>query len=281
MKKVCIFGTGQAGMMVAKWLPAEYKLISYIDNQEKKQNQKIEGISVVSLPKALEFLPDVIWIAVLNKEATVSIKGQIRESGFTGEILDIGDFRQYQDIRVASLRLIAQEIKDRNVPGELAELGVFRGDFASVINELFPEKEFHLFDTFEGFDEKDIQIEEQFGTPGMGQRDFSNTSMGLVKSKMMYLEKVHFHKGYFPETFPKDMPRLAFVSLDPDLYEPVYQGLKHFYPLLNSGGVILIHDYNSIQFPGAKKAVTKYAEEQGIYVIPLMDMHGSAIILKP
>ena len=281
MKKVCIFGAGQAGLMVSKWLPAEYKLISYIDNQEKKQNQKIEGISVVALPKALELSPDVIWIAVLNKEATVSIKGQIRESGFTGEILDIGDFRQYQDIRVASLRLIAQEIKDRNVPGELAELGVFRGDFASVINVLFPEKELHLFDTFEGFDEKDIQIEEQFGTPGMGQRDFSNTSMGLVKSKMMYLEKVHFHKGYFPETFPKDMPRLAFVSLDPDLYEPVYQGLKYFYPLLNSGGVILIHDYNSIQFPGVKKAVTRYAEEQGIYVIPLMDMHGSAIILKP
>lgn len=138
-------------MMVAKWLPAEYKLISYIDNQEKKQNQKIEGISVVSLSKALELSSDEIWIAVLNKEATVSIKDQIRESSFTGKILDIGDFLQYQDIRVASLRLIAQEIKDRNVPGELAELGVFRGEFASVMNALFPEKELHLFDTFKSW----------------------------------------------------------------------------------------------------------------------------------
>lgn len=281
MKKACIFGAGQAGMMAVRWLPAEYKAVCYIDNNEKKQNQKLDGLDVLSFNDALKLEPDMIWIAVLNKEAAVSIRNQIEESGFAGEILDIADFRQYQDIRVAALRLIAQEIKERKVPGEMAELGVFRGDFSAVMNELFPEKELYLFDTFEGFDEKDIVIEEQFGTPGMGHRDFSNTSMELVKSKMTHPEKVHFHKGYFPETFPEGMPSLALVSLDPDLYEPVYQGLVRFYPLLSPGGVILVHDYSSMQFPGVKKAVKRYAEEQGIFVIPLMDMHGTAVIMKP
>ncbi len=280
MKKACIFGAGQAGMMAVKWLPADYKVECYIDNNPKKQNQKVDGIEVCSLEKALQMNPDLIWIAVLNKEAAVSIKCQIKETGFEGEILDIADYRRYQDIRVASLRLIAQELKDNKVPGEMAELGVFRGDFSAVMNELFPEKELYLFDTFEGFDEKDIIIEEELGTPGMGHRDFSNTSIELVKSKMDYPEKVHFYKGYFPETFPEDMPKLALVSLDPDLYEPVYQGLKRFYPLLVSGGVIIVHDYNSMQFPGVKKAVKKFAGEEEIFVIPLMDMHGSAIIMK-
>lgn len=281
MKKACIFGAGQAGMMAAKWLPAEYRVECFIDNNPKKQNQKMDGVEVSSFEDALKRNPDLVWIAVLNTEAALSIKEQIEKSGFQGQILDIGDFRRYQDVRVAALRLIGQEIRERNVPGEMAELGVFRGDFSAVMNELFPDKELYLFDTFEGFDEKDIAIEEQFGTTGMLHRDFSNTSMELVKSKMTCPEKVHFYKGYFPETFSEDMPRLALVSLDPDLYEPVYQGLKRFYPLLNSGGVILVHDYNSLQFPGVKKAVKRFTEEEGIFVVPLMDMHGTAVILKP
>ena len=281
MKKMCIFGAGQAGMMAAKWLPSEYKVECYIDNNPQKQNQKIDGCVVLSLEEALKTNPDYIWIAVLNKEASESVKEQIRTAGFEGKLLDISDFRKYQDVRTATLRLVAQELKERNVPGQMAELGVFRGDFSAVMNEVFPNRELYLFDTFEGFDEKDIVIEEQFGTPGMGQKDFSDTSMELVRAKMNNPDKVHFYKGYFPDTFPEDMPRLALVSLDPDLYEPVYQGLKRFYPLLNSGGVILIHDYNSMQFPGVKKAVRKYAEEEGIFLIPLMDMHGTAVIMKP
>lgn len=281
MKKACIFGAGQAGMMAAKWLPAEYHIACYIDNNPMKQNQNIDGKAICSLEKALTLQPDLNWIAVLNKEAATEIEKQIQDAGFGGKILNINDFKYYQDVRVAALRLIAQEIKARNVEGEMAELGVFRGEFSAVMNELFPDKELYLFDTLEGFDEKDLKVEEQFGNSGMVHRDFSDTSIDLVTSKMSYPDKVHFYKGYFPDTYPHNMPRLALVSLDPDLYEPVYQGLKRFYPLLNSGGVILIHDYNSMQFPGVKKAVNKYAKEEGIYVVPLMDMHGTAVIVKP
>ena len=281
MKRICIFGAGQAGVMVEKWLPKEYKVECYIDNNSEKHNQQINGRKILSMEEGLKLSPDVIIIAILNREAVSSIKKQIKESGFKGEVEDITVFRKYQDVRLATLRLIAQEIKDRKVKGDMAELGVFKGDFACVMNELFPDRDLHLFDTFEGFHEKDLIVEEQFGTKGMEHRDFSDTNIDLVKSKMKNPEKVHFYKGYFPDTYPDHMPKLALVSLDPDLYEPVYQGLKKFYPLLSSGGVILVHDYNSMQFPGVKKAVRKYADEEGIFVIPLMDMHGTAVILKP
>lgn len=240
----------------------------------------MDGRPILSLEEGLKREPDLIWIAVLNKEANEAIREQIQETGYQGKMLDIGDFRQYQDIRLSALRLITQEIRYNQVPGDMAELGVFQGDFSAVMNELFPEKELHLFDTFEGFDEKDIRIEEQFGTKGMGHRDFSNTSRELVLSKMPHPEKIRIHQGYFPETFPENMPRLSLVSLDPDLYEPVYQGLKRFYPLLNPGGAILIHDYNSMQFPGVKKAVQRFAKENTVFVTPLMDMHGTAVIVK-
>lgn len=34
----------------------------------------------------------------------------------------------------------------------------------------------------------------------------------------------------------------CFVSLDMDLYKPTYEGLHYFYPRLNHGGYIFIHD---------------------------------------
>ena len=37
--------------------------------------------------------------------------------------------------------------------------GVFRGEFASKINKCFPNSKLYLFDTFEGFDERDVKIE--------------------------------------------------------------------------------------------------------------------------
>ncbi len=41
-------------------------------------------------------------------------------------------------VRYASLEMTALEINRKQLQGEVAELGVFRGDFAKEINRLFP-----------------------------------------------------------------------------------------------------------------------------------------------
>jgi ribosomal protein S4E len=53
-------------------------------------------------------------------------------------------------IRSATLGLLAQEIEQRKIDGDTAELGVFRGDFAVSIERMFPERTLHLFDLLEG-----------------------------------------------------------------------------------------------------------------------------------
>lgn len=281
--KVGIFGAGQAGIMVAKWIPSSQEMVCFIDNHEKKQGTYLEKIPVVSLKDAIAKNIDIIWVAVLNKEASIQIVEQIKNTGFKGEIINIQDVRKKQSIRMAALRLIAEEIKKRNVSGEMAELGVFQGDFAKEMNLLFPEKKLYLFDTFGGFHEKDIEIEKKLGNKRASIGEFSNTSIELVKEKLPYADKAVFCSGYFPESLKQlkePLPNMALVSLDPDLYEPVYQGLSFFYPKLSVGGAILIHDYNSIQFPSVKKAVEKYCEEHNLFVVPVMDLHGSAILIK-
>ena len=34
------------------------------------------------------------------------------------------------------------------------------GEFSSVLNSFFPERNLHMFDTFEGFNEADIEVEK-------------------------------------------------------------------------------------------------------------------------
>ncbi len=70
------------------------------------------------------------------------------------------------------------------------------------------------------------------------------------------------------------------VSLDADLYEPIYNGLKFFYPKLASGGYILIHDFNSDGYKGVREAVSKFCKEENIGYVPISDKCGTVILSK-
>ena len=78
-------------------------------------------------------------------------------------------------------------------------------------------------------------------------------------------------------TFPEEF---VFVSIDTDLYDPIYNGLLYFYPRLIKGGYIFVHDYNNDGYTGAKKAVQQFCKENQISFTPLPDSCGTAIIAK-
>jgi O-methyltransferase len=186
----------------------------------------------------------------------------------------------YMDyVRLSSLVLYAQEIKSRKIPGAIAELGVYKGKFARYINQHLPESKFYLFDTFEGFDQKDIAV-EQSNSYSDGTQDFTNTSVTEVLNRMPKKEMCIVKQGFFPGTAEDLEETFSLVSIDTDLYEPIYQGLVYFYPRLSKGGYIMVHDYNNKDYPGAKDAVRKYCSENGISFTPIPDAMGSAIITK-
>ncbi len=182
-------------------------------------------------------------------------------------------------IRISTLELVADEIYTRNVEGAVAELGVYKGEFSKYINSLFPDRSLYLFDTFEGFDEKDVAIDSanRFST---GEQNFSDTSIKVVLDKMKFQEKCIVKKGRFPGSLDGLEERFCFVSLDADLYQPIYDGLAYFYPRLNKGGYIFVHDYNNYGYEGAKAAVRKFCEENNISYTPMTDTWGSVIISR-
>lgn len=143
--------------------------------------------------------------------------------------------------RYATLELLIEEIKENNINGELAELGVYRGDFSKYMNEEFPCKKLYLFDTFCGFDNKDIDVDltNDFSKKQWFEEvdNFMNTSEKLVLKKMKYPDNCVLRKGYFPDTIPEEEISYCLVSIDCDLYMPALEGLRYFYPRINEGGV--------------------------------------------
>jgi O-methyltransferase len=188
--------------------------------------------------------------------------------------------RNYFDyVRLATLELASFEINKRSLPGSVAEVGVYKGKFARYINQYFPERKLYLFDTFEGFHKKDIDVEKEQKFSS-GAQDFSDTSVESVLSLMPHRDKCIPVKGFFPESAKEVNEPFVFVSLDADLYTPIYNGLQFFYPKLVKGGYIFIHDFNNDQYKGARKAVEQFCEEESIHFVPIPDSGGSAVITK-
>ena len=280
MKTAVLFGAGQIGTMVSRLLGTDFTALCFADNNEKKWGETLAGLPIVSPEESLRRGPDCVCVCVLDRERSEQMEAQIRELGFAGEILRPDALRTF-DARVATMRLLAEQIREQGIPGDTAELGVFRGEFAALINATFPDRTIHLFDTFEGFRAEDVEIEQVQGLSRAKAGDFSDTAQELVAERLPHREQAFFHKGWFPDSFRGcEDTVFAFVSVDADLYAPTAAALPLFWDRLSPGGVLLVHDVNSTQFSGAGKAVREFCREKGILPMPVCDLHGSVVLRK-
>ena len=187
--------------------------------------------------------------------------------------------------RYRTFEFVAKEILQNKVEGAVAEFGVFRGTFASMINEIFKEKRMYLFDTFEGFLTEEAEDEVKMGRCDtnfiLAHKD---TSVERLLDNLPYPEKCIICKGMFPASVTEEAANenYCFVSLDVDFEESTYQGLKFFYPRLEEGGVIFLHDYNTFYLEGVKVAVKRFEEDLGMKLkkVPLADRAGTLVIVK-
>lgn len=192
----------------------------------------------------------------------------------------------YQDyFRYRTFEFVCEEIAQADIQGAVAELGVFRGTFSALINKKFPDRKLYLFDTFEGFDEREAESEKNSGRCNESFiRSHKDTSVEIMLRSLPYPEQAIVCKGFFPESLTEDASResFAFVSLDVDFEESTYHGLEFFYPRMSEGGYIFLHDYNTFFLGGVKAAVQRYEKAMGIRLkkIPLADRAGTLVIVK-
>ena len=127
------------------------------------------------------------------------------------------------------MRLLAEQILELGIPGDAAELGVFRGEFAALINAALPERRLHLFDTFEGFHAEDVEEERRLGLSRARTGDFADTDVEAVLRRLPHPERAVIHAGRFPATFePCVELSFSLVSVDADLYAPTAAACHSF-----------------------------------------------------
>lgn len=217
--------------------------------------------------------------AVTEKLSSMGIPQEKVDSSY---VLPI--YEQTYETRNRFLQCFSEIVYDRRYSGNVAEGGVFEGYFAKRINAAFPDRKLYLFDTFEGFDNRDISQERGFALQRSG--DFNlNITEQLILSCMPNPDKVVIRKGYFPDTAADIDDTFVFVNLDFDLYAPTLSGLKFFYPKMVSGGVILVHDYfcspgasKTFEFDGIRSAVDEFCKAEKTHCIPIGDSMSIAII---
>jgi O-methyltransferase len=180
--------------------------------------------------------------------------------------------------RFYSFCLIADQISKDGIDGDFAELGVWQGNTAELLAAFARrfDRTLYLLDTFEGLPEVDLGRDEKH-LAGV----FTDTSVEAVRARIGD-DRVAFVKGYFPDTasqLPSDS-RFALVHIDCDLYAPMLSALEYFYPRMSPGGFILMHDYSSLCWDGAEKAVDEFFADKPEAIMPLPDLAGTAVMRK-
>jgi hypothetical protein len=141
------------------------------------------------------------------------------------------------------------------LPGDMAEVGVYQGASAKLLCGAKGDKHLHLFDTFEGSPKA-----SQYDGAAHSEKQYT-CSLESVRAYLRGYENVHFYKGRFPESAgPLKNRRFSFVHFDLGLYEGTLACLDFFYPRMLPGGVMLLHDYSLLA--GVRKAVDEFLRDR-------------------
>ena len=269
----------------------DMEVIAYTDSRAEQLFHNIYGIPIIEPYNILQKDYDCVLVAVSSFASIKEIEKKLVDMGVPKSKIELMVLNPYyldafMDQRMYWISDFSKLCHEKGLDGSVAECGVFRGDSAKFINKFFYDKTLHLFDTFEGFKETDIEYEMKLQEPSYingrftSKEVFDNTDMELMMRKMLYPENIKIHKGHFPETAKEIKDCFCFVNLDMDLYLPMIEGLRFFWNKMVSGGCILLHDYFHPELPGVKKAVDDFEEELGtiLYKMPIGDGCSIAIV---
>lgn len=182
--------------------------------------------------------------------------------------------------------------KTRDIPGDIAECGVFRGDslipMGIYVKQQGINKKLYAFDSFEGFAPSVVEdlrfggAHDEWKIPGV----MNDTSYELVaaKAKTFHLSNITLVKGFFDTTFPAYSGlKFSYVHLDCDAYAAYQECMTFFYPRLSTGGIISLDEYNDPPWPGCNKAVDEFLSDkpEKLQVIALDNWEKYYIVKQP
>jgi hypothetical protein len=181
--------------------------------------------------------------------------------------------------RIMGLCLAVRYLIRSRIEGAIVECGVWRGGSIMAIARTLlslgvTDRDIYMYDTFTEMPEPSEKDEIDLG--GRAWSDLRDEAKDdpvhsylpldevrrLIEATGYPSERLHFVQGMVEDTIPERAPdRIALCRLDTDFYASTLHELRHLYPRIVPGGVLLIDDYS--RFVGAKRAVDEYFQETG------------------
>jgi len=183
---------------------------------------------------------------------------------------------------------------NNSILGDFVECGVWKGGSAMLMAATLKKlgskaRDIWLYDTFEGMSqpsEKDANYEgaEAGHLLKKTRKDASDSvwCYSPLKDVEDNMQKTGYPpnhlklvQGKIEDTVPSNLPSgpIALLRLDTDWYESTLHEMKHFFPLLVRGGVLIVDDYG--HWMGAKRAIDEYlAETQTALLLNALDYTG-------
>lgn len=147
----------------------------------------------------------------------------------------------------------------RRVPGNIVEFGVAEGRSTRTLRSALGHSGKRIFacDSFKGLPEK-----------------FENAAVGTFACEPPRIAGVEIVEGYFEDSLTNELAarvgRVAFASLDADLYSSTLCALRWLGPLLGTGSLLLFDEFLGEQ-ESEKRAFEVWTQETGIRTIKLAE----------
>lgn len=172
-----------------------------------------------------------------------------------------------------SLIKISQQVRDKNLKGDIVECGVCNGGTAALLASIIKLEDRHLwlYDSFQGMPTTTDQDGPE-ASKWVGQCVGSEQS---VKEALQQLNvpigKTKICKGWFEDTFSKQTPeKIALLHIDADWYSSVKLCLDTFYDKVVDGGYIVLDDFGC--WEGCREAFYDFCSDRNIK--PLIERAG-------
>jgi O-methyltransferase len=178
-------------------------------------------------------------------------------------------------VRCYHLYLLIQQIK--KLPGDILEVGTWRGGTAGIFTQLLPDKMVYLADTFKGIVKSSTwehyEDKAHSDTSEKLVRNFLKNDLGVSNFKIL--------NGVFPEDTGKKVASkaLSLVYLDADVYQSTKDAFEYVWKNITKGGIVVFDDYGMISAcKGISKFVHEIKDDTDKLFIP--NLNGQAYVVK-
>ncbi|MGH7041381.1 MAG: TylF/MycF/NovP-related O-methyltransferase [Acetobacteraceae bacterium] len=169
------------------------------------------------------------------------------------------------------------------VAGDFVECGVDTGMLSLAICDWLDfnalDRDFWLFDTFDGIPEAQMSDAERTGIGGWQNRNCYEECFEVARANFAEWPRCRLVRGMVPDSlsaFPEGR-RVAYLSIDMNIVLPEIAAIEFFWDRMTPGGIILLDDYGWATHTPQRDAFDAFARRQGVSILSIPTGQGLMI----